>query len=64
MAGDYRFGSTSNRQGKLTTVTGTSGLAPVDHPPVLSTTFKMPPDPLVFRKKYTYSNVFTLTDLL
>jgi hypothetical protein len=36
--------------GKLTTVTGVSGLAMVDEPPVLLITFKIPPDPAVLRK--------------
>jgi hypothetical protein len=31
-------------------VTGVSGLAEVDDPPVLLTTFRMPPDPDVERK--------------
>jgi hypothetical protein len=45
-----RSDETSSPQGKLTTVTGVSGLAIVDDPPVLSITLSIPPNPAVLRK--------------
>lgn len=40
----------SSSHGKPTTVTGVSEFAMVEEPPVLSITFRMPPDPAVLRK--------------